>query len=282
MSLLEFGTGNISTLTTEQLSRLQTLISQKKITKSAAANHFKMDRKRFSEFMDNHGFPLPKGTAGRPENTIHPEVRDLIINSHSQYPQGVTKTYFQIIADIESACSYNGEPWNDPNLSYTPTPNIPPPSYNTVRKVFKSENLLKYSKTNKPPAGKTNYNANYSNMIWHVDIHFLEHKKSKPFYSIIDDYSRYIVGYAELSDCCAATCLSVLIDSIDKHGKPFAIWSDNGSETKEVFHQYLMDNKIVHINTRPRTPEQNGKIERFWGTIEKAYPTKTIDEIIVV
>lgn len=280
MSLLEFNTDNIKSLDDEALHRLQTLIVEKTVTKSAAADYFKLDRKRFGEFMDKKGFALPKGTPGRPEKTIDPKTKKLIIDSHSKYAQGSTKTYFQLIADIESACTYNGTHQNIENLNHIPTPIIPPPTYNDICKVFKSENLYSYTKVDHPPAGKTNYNADYTNMIWHVDIHFLEHKKSNPFYSLIDDYSRFIVGYAELSDCCAATCLTVLIDAIDKYGKPFAIWSDNGSETKEVYHQYLMDNQIVHIRTRPRTPEQNGKIERFWGTLEKNYPNKELDKII--
>ena len=105
-------------------------------------------------------------------------------------------------------------------------------------------------------------------MIWHVDIHFLEHKKSKSFNSLIDDHSRYI----RLLSC---------IDSIDKHGKPFAIWSENGSETKEVFHPYLMDNKIVHINTRHthsvcvrQYTNKTEKLKGFGEQLKHLIPTK--------
>lgn len=45
-------------------------------------------------------------------------------------------------------------------------------------------------------------------------------------------------------------------------GKPFAIWTDNGTENKSVFHSYLVEQNIVHIWIQPGNPRANGKIER--------------------
>ena len=270
-------------LSDNQLSHLKQLIDTKQITKTAAAKHFNMDRKRLGDFMDNQGYGANKLTAGRPKKEISNQTKQLIIDANSQYPQGITKTYYKLIADCEEKhkhTSNSNESEVPQNLQYIPESMVLPPSYTDIRKVFKSENLLKYEKQNLPEIGKTRYEAVYSDLIWHVDIHFLQHKKSQPFYAIIDDYSRYIVGFGELSDCCAATCLSLVIDAISNHGKPFAIWSDNGSETKEVFHTYLVNNKIIHICTRPRSPQQNGKIERFWQTFESNYPNLDIKDII--
>jgi hypothetical protein len=51
--------------------------------------------------------------------------------------------------------------------------------------------------------------------------------------------------------------------------QPSAIWSDNGTEFKAEFDALLIELRIQHIRTDPYTPEQNGKMERFWPTLEE-------------
>jgi hypothetical protein len=51
--------------------------------------------------------------------------------------------------------------------------------------------------------------------------------------------------------------------------RPYAIWSDNGTEFKGDFDTFLQNEHVRHVLTTPYNPEQNGKIERFWPTVEK-------------
>jgi transposase InsO family protein len=53
----------------------------------------------------------------------------------------------------------------------------------------------------------------------------------------------------------------------------YAIWRDNGSELQGEFEKLWQRLKIKHITTNPYGPEQNGKCERFWPTIEMS-PTR--------
>ena len=78
-----------------------------------------------------------------------------------------------------------------------------------------------------------------------------------------------MIACEKIPNCCAETTLDVLKRAIAEHGEPYAIWSDNGSENKGVFHAFLEENSIRHIHTKPYTPQQNGKIERFWATFEQ-------------
>jgi transposase InsO family protein len=55
--------------------------------------------------------------------------------------------------------------------------------------------------------------------------------------------------------------------------KPYAIWSDNGTEFKGAFQDLLQERDIRHVHIAPSNPQQNGKMERFWPTIERC-PTR--------
>ena len=138
-----------------------------------------------------------------------------------------------------------------------------------VRNVFKSEHLYRYSKENSTPVGTSTYEALYPNLIWHVDVHFWDGDQHYPIFALIDDYSRKIMTCKLIENHQAATVLQVFQEAAEEYGNPYAIWSDNGSENKGIFNQYLMEQHIAHVVTRPHCSQQNGKIERFWQTLEK-------------
>jgi hypothetical protein len=54
--------------------------------------------------------------------------------------------------------------------------------------------------------------------------------------------------------------------------RPYAIWSDNGGEFKGDFQRLLDLLGIEHAWTEAYTPQQNGKIERWWPTLERRPP----------
>jgi transposase InsO family protein len=59
----------------------------------------------------------------------------------------------------------------------------------------------------------------------------------------------------------------------------YSIWSDNGGEFKSHFSDILRRHQIKHHTTEPYNPEQNGKVERFWRTTDKA-TEETLPELI--
>lgn len=78
---------------------------------------------------------------------------------------------------------------------------------------------------------------------------------------------------------------------VKKHGKPASILTDRGSqfyanesEYKEKgiteFEDYLIRNDIRHILARVSHPQTNGKLERFYGEVErKLHLFKSVDEL---
>ena len=199
--------------------------------------------------------------AGRPPNQISEEIEEKIIRCKSDFDFGMTKTYSKLLYETK-----------DDEVA---------PTYHTVRKVFEKHDLFAPRK-NQKKVGNTRYEAIYSNLIWHVDIHFLNGSQDQPFYAIIDDYSRFIVGYKRLRNKKAKSCAKILENSINEFGKPFCIWSDNGSETKGDFEEFLTENEIQHVRTQAYCPQQNGKIERFWRIFEKLLKKYNIDQAIDV
>jgi len=51
--------------------------------------------------------------------------------------------------------------------------------------------------------------------------------------------------------------------------KPHAINTDNGKEFEGEFAEVLRSNDINIRKCKPRTPQENGKLERWWGNFEK-------------
>lgn len=123
--------------------------------------------------------------------------------------------------------------------------------------------------------------------LGHIDCHYLSKSvikgQSKKLYLVclIDDYSR--LAWAEVTE--DITALTVMFASLkclnmlhDQYKLKFEeILSDNGpefgpktSQQKEnhPFERMLMELGIKHRYTRPYRPQTNGKVERFWRTLE--------------
>ncbi|TDO92376.1 integrase core domain-containing protein [Flavobacterium sp. 245] len=159
------------------------------------------------------------------------------------------------------------------------------PSYSGVY------NILKRHKINRlTPKIKKNHQKiikERMGQLGHIDCHYLSKSivrgENKKLYlvCVIDDYSR--IAWAELvSDITSLTvmfaslkCLNILSSHYEI--KFEEILSDNGAEfgpkTSKVknshpFERMLMELGIVHRYTRPYRPQTNGKVERFWRTLE--------------
>jgi putative transposase len=121
------------------------------------------------------------------------------------------------------------------------------------------------------------YERTHSMSLWHMDWKQLS--TGEWFLAILDDASRYIVGYGIYPQATTENTLTILKQAIAKYGYPLEILTDRGSqfyanegERKEKgvsqFEQYLADQGIRHILCRVNHPQTNGKLERFYGVLE--------------
>jgi transposase InsO family protein len=116
------------------------------------------------------------------------------------------------------------------------------------------------------------------NAMWQIDIFTFNLKRMYKVYlvGIIDDHSRYLVGWGLFRQQTSASVMEVVKGAIGQWGAPREILSDNGrqfaawrGETK--FQKTLKQSGIQHVRSAPQHPMTLGKIERFWQTIWREF-----------
>lgn len=125
------------------------------------------------------------------------------------------------------------------------------------------------------------YRPGKPNVIWGLDgtgkadavgrAHFL--------LGILDHGTRRCLTLEALKNKQAVTVVRALCDAVERHGCPKAIRTDNEAVFQsKVFHRALALFGIRHQTTELHCPWQNGRIERFFGTLkEKLVPWAVAD-----
>jgi transposase InsO family protein len=130
--------------------------------------------------------------------------------------------------------------------------------------------------------GGPRYERPAPNELWHIDIKgpfFIQLARREYLKTwivgLLDDHSRFLLGLRIQTDAQAAPILVWLRDCIELCGAPLDLMSDNGSPfvvwmpgVLTRFGKTLRELEIRHIRTQINSPWTNGKIERFWGTLQ--------------
>jgi len=110
------------------------------------------------------------------------------------------------------------------------------------------------------------------NLIWGVDLtgKYDTTGKLHNLLGVIEHKSRSGLVLMPLTDKASITLLEHLIRAIKKYGKPKFIRTDNDAIfTSRLFRLGLWVLGIKHQRTEVASPWQNGKIERFFGTLKQ-------------
>jgi putative transposase len=111
------------------------------------------------------------------------------------------------------------------------------------------------------------------NIVWGLDLTFLPDHGEKPpaLLGIIDHGTRLCVALRHLERKTSISVLRLLLDAIERFGKPRALRTDNEALfTSKVFRFVLALLGIRHQRSAPFAPWQNGRIERFFGTFKRS------------
>ncbi len=128
------------------------------------------------------------------------------------------------------------------------------------------------------PPQKRRFERPLPNAMWQIDIFTFQLKRMYRVYliGIIDDHSRFMVGWGLFRQQTAASVLEVVKGAIGQWGAPREILSDNGrqfvawrGETR--FQRVLKQQGIQHVRSAPHHPMTLGKIERFWQTLWREF-----------
>lgn len=109
-------------------------------------------------------------------------------------------------------------------------------------------------------------------LIWGLDLTFKqsESKTMLPIMGVIEHHSRKNLILETLKDKTTINLLSYIFSAINKYGKPKIIRTDNEAIfTSKLFVLTLWLLGIKHQRTELHCPWQNGRIERFFGTLKQ-------------
>jgi transposase InsO family protein len=164
------------------------------------------------------------------------------------------------------------------------------PCATTIYDICKRHGLNRLTKTEKEVKRKIIMEK--AGELVHIDSHQLskgitiaEPNKAYCLLGLIDDYSR-VARIEVLEDKKALTVMLAALKAFNmlKHQYSIeidAVMTDNGAEfgsgrlskNKEnhPFERLLLEMQMKHIYTKPYRPQTNGKIERFWKTLNEDF-----------
>ncbi len=165
----------------------------------------------------------------------------------------------------------------------------PVPSYSTVRRFLRANDLAKRPRAARQTAGALladarlearevrSFEAEHVNGLWHWDYHHGSRKVLTPkgewrtplLLGILDDRSRLACHLQWYLSETAENVAHGLSQAIQKRGLPRAAMSDNGAAmTAAEITEGLARLGVLHQTTLPYSPYQNAKQEVFWGPVE--------------
>jgi transposase InsO family protein len=166
------------------------------------------------------------------------------------------------------------------------------PSYTTVRRLMKERGLFRQKRRQRRgneelrdhsreifEARETrSFESEYVLALWHLDFHAAKVVRivlasgelvTPKLLGILDDRSRLCCHAQWYLDETAETLVHGLSQAIQKRRRPQQLMSDNGAAMKaDEVREGLARLGILHERTLPACPEQNGKQETWWNSVE--------------
>jgi len=152
-------------------------------------------------------------------------------------------------------------------------------SESTVYRILRREGLIKRAEVKGFAASKEYHRkTRRPNEMWATDCSYLRVVGWGYYYlvTVMDDFSRYILGWELKRDMTASSLIDVVQQAVDTTGMSevpiegrTSLLSDNGSGyVSQAFGDYLRLVGIKHILASPFHPQTNGKVERYQQTLK--------------
>jgi transposase InsO family protein len=145
----------------------------------------------------------------------------------------------------------------------------------TVRRLYAAASLPRHAERDEGGTKtRLRWQADRPGALWHADVcHVTQCKlggKATPIriHGMLDDASRYGIALEAHTTEKEVDMLGMLVDALRRHGKPDALYLDNGSTYRgEVLKTACARLGITLLHAKPYDPEARGKMERFWRTL---------------
>jgi len=138
-----------------------------------------------------------------------------------------------------------------------------------------------YEKKGKVGTGELcRFEAERPNKLWQMDILDTWLGKQRLYLMLLlDDHSRFVVGYGLFTEATMGSAISVLRKAVNRYGKPESILTDRGMQfyswrTMGRFQKLLEVLGVEHILARPHHPQTLGKVEALNKRVQNELLTR--------
>jgi putative transposase len=152
-------------------------------------------------------------------------------------------------------------------------------SESTVYRILRREGLVKRQETQLMAAKEYHTKTTRPHQMWATDASYFKVVGWGYYYlvTVMDDYSRFILGWKLQKDMSANSLIEVVQEAVDATGMTDVpvedrtrLLSDNGAGyVSRTFRDYLRLVGIGHILAAPYHPQTNGKVERYQQSLKK-------------
>jgi putative transposase len=152
-------------------------------------------------------------------------------------------------------------------------------SESTVYRILRREGLVKRQETQLMAAKEYHTKTTWPHQMWATDASYFKVVGWGYYYlvTVMDDYSRFILGWKLQKDMSANSLIEVVQEAVDATGMTDVpvedrtrLLSDNGAGyVSRTFRDYLRLVGIGHILAAPYHPQTNGKVERYQQSLKK-------------
>ena len=152
-------------------------------------------------------------------------------------------------------------------------------SESTVYRILRREGLVKRQETELETAKEYHTKTTRPHQMWATDASYFKVVGWGYYYlvTVMDDYSRFILGWKLQKDMSADSLIEVVQEAVDMTGMTDVpvedrtrLLSDNGAGyISRAFRNYLNLVGIGHILAAPFHPQTNGKVERYQQSLKR-------------
>ena len=150
-------------------------------------------------------------------------------------------------------------------------------SASAVQRLYRQEGLDRIPmREPASPMTRLRWEADRPGALWHGDVCHAEPilvgKEKKPvrIHGFLDDASRFVVAMEAHHQEREEDMLGILVGAIRRHGRPDAIYLDNGATYRgDILRVTCGRLGISLLHAKPYDPQARGKMERFWRTLRQ-------------
>ncbi len=152
-------------------------------------------------------------------------------------------------------------------------------SESTVYRILRREGLVKRQENQLSAAKEYHTKTTRPHQMWATDASYFRVAGWGYYYlvTVMDDYSRFILGWHLQKDMSADSLIEVVQEAVDATGMTDVpvedrtrLLSDNGAGyVSRAFRNYLYLVGIKHILAAPFHPQTNGKVERYQQSLKR-------------